>query len=142
MPKERKAKNFLPKPISPGGQKAMSAFISSKLQYPEEALNHRVEGTVALRLGINYKGIVTDATVKSSLGHGCDEEAQRIAKLLRFTVTGQFRKGKVLFHKNLNIHFRLPKVKKQQGTTINYNITKEGKASASHSYNYTITLPD
>ena len=141
MPKERKAKNFLPKPIYPGGPKAMNTFIANELKYPEEARQNRIEGTVVIRLDINYKGTVTAAHVKSSLGYGCDEEAQRVGMLLNFTVNGQYRRGKLLFHKNLNIHFRLPKPK-VQATKIQYQITKETKESSSASYNYTITLPD
>ena len=141
MPKERKAKNFLPKPIYPGGPKAMNTFIAQELKYPDEARRNQIEGTVVLRLDINYKGTVTAAHVKSSLGYGCDEEAQRVALMLDFKVNGQFRRGKLLFHKNLNIHFRRPKPK-AQATKIQYQITKETEESSSSSYNYTITLDD
>ena len=78
MQKERKDKHFIKKPIYPGGIKEMRALIGRELKYPSEALESKIEGTVYLRYNIDHKGNVTSSKVLSSLGHGCDEEAQRI----------------------------------------------------------------
>lgn len=123
MQRSKKAKNFLPKPIYPGGPKAMRAFIKETLTYPPEAAKKKIEGTVVLRIDINYRGDVIGSTVKSSLGSGCDEEAQRVAGMMKFEVDKKVRKGKILFHKTLNIRFRLPK--KKAKTTVSYNLVPE-----------------
>ena len=144
MQRQRKPKNFLPKPIYHGGPKAMGIFISKNLLYPPTALKNSIDGTVVLRLQIDYTGRVTGAKVKSGLGHGCDEEAQRVVKLLKFGIANKVRKGKILFHKTVNIHFRLPKPKKKvktpPTTQINYNITSSKSKKQSSSYNYTINI--
>ena len=99
------------KPVYPGGTKAMRAFVTEHLQYPEEAKTAKVEGTVVVRYSLDYRGKVVETKVKKGIGHGCDEEAQRVVKLLRFQVP-QARKRKVRIHQDVNIHFRLPKEKK------------------------------
>lgn len=110
MHKEKKDKHFIQKPVYEGGPKAMRAFISKNLRYPKEALAHKIEGTVSLNFTINYQGKVTEVKIISGLGYGCDEEAIRVVRLLKFEVA-KIRKMKVKFHKNLNVHFRLPKAK-------------------------------
>jgi len=109
MQKERKDKHFVKKPIYPGGLKAMRALIRNELQYPKEALEAKVEGTVYLRYDIDYTGKVVSSKVLSGIGHGCDEEAQRIVATFKFEVPKNPRKLRVKFHKTIKIHFRLPK---------------------------------
>lgn len=147
MKKERKEKHFIKKPIYEGGMKAMKQFIKENLQYPKAALEAKIEGTVALKYTIGNGGKVTEAKIISPLTHGCNEEAIRLVKLLKFKVP-KSRAGRVLFHNNIQIHFRLPKVPEKstnQGTQINYQIST-GKKEApkttqkKSSYNYTINI--
>lgn len=144
MKKEKKAHQFIVKPYYPGGSKAMGAFISSKLKYPKEALKEKIEGHVMIILDINHKGKVIKTKVKQSLGYGCDEEAERICKLLLFKLDQVVRKGRTIFHKTIRIGFKLPKkkVKKIEATKIQYQIIKKGDSNQSKppSYNYTINL--
>ena len=108
MKKAKKDKNFIKKPIYPGGNKALKEFIKKELKYPAEALKNKIEGVVPVRYTINKKGKVVDTQVLLHLGHGCDEEAERIIRLLKFHVPKN-RNIKVHFHKKLNIRFKLPK---------------------------------
>ena len=73
-----KDKHFLKQPIYKGGQKVMDKVIQENLKYPKEALANKIEGSVYLRYGIDYKGNVIETKVISSLGYGCAEEAVRI----------------------------------------------------------------
>ena len=98
------------KPVYPGGITAMRKFVSANLKYPADALAAAVEGTVTVRYSLDYRGKVVDAKVKKGLGHGCDEEALRVVRLLRFEVP-QERKKKVRIHQDVNIHFKLPRRK-------------------------------
>lgn len=108
MQKERKEKSFIRRPTYPGGPKAMQEFLRQNLRYPAEALKKGIEGTVSIRYEIDYKGNVTDVEILTSVGHGCDEEAIRLAKLLKFDVP-PVRKLKVTFHNTLKVHFRIQK---------------------------------
>ena len=102
----------------------MREFIGKHKKYPKEALEKKIEGTVYLRYTINFKGKVIDAKVLSSLGHGCDKEAIRVVKLLKFKVQKNYI-GKIKFFKTIQIHFKLPKEKPKTNpsTQISYNIT-------------------
>lgn len=154
MQKERKDKHFIKKPIYPGGLKAMRELIKKELQYPAEALEAKIEGTVYLRYEIDYNGKVISSKILSSLGYGCDEEAQRIVKKFKFEVPKGPRKMKVKFHKTIKINFRLPKEKevpkqalraqKPGSTRLSYTITSNKKSDpkppkpSPKSYTYTI----
>jgi len=129
MKKGRKDHQFIKKPYYEGGMTAMKTFIKKNLSYPPVALQKKIEGSVYIRYAINYKGKVVDTKIVTGIGHGCDEEAIRLVKLLEFNVPKN-RNLKALFHKNLQIHFRLPKtlppkkvVPPTSPMTIQYNYT-------------------
>ncbi len=145
MKKERKDKNFIKKPIYPGGSLAMRNFIREYLVYPPDALKKGIEGTVSLKYSIDHKGNVTDTHIIAGIGHGCDEEAQRLVRHFKFEVP-KTRGVRVTFHKDIHVHFRLPK-KKPAATPVTtqyvYNVhappTQAAKPRGS-AYNYTITI--
>ena len=146
MQKEKKGKHFIKKPIYPGGRDALKKFIGANLKYPKGALENKIEGTVSLKYTIDYKGNVIESHVISGLGHGCDEEALRLANMLKFEVPKSGRKVRVHFHKDLHIHFRLPKKKPQKKLQMSYQYTqsapkaKSGKEKSGGGYGYTITV--
>lgn len=94
----------------------MNALIKENLKYPAEALKNKIEGKVQLRYEIDYKGNVVKAKVISSLGYGCDEEAQRLVKLLKFHMPKIPRKVRLKFNKTIRINFKLPKKKPKKVT--------------------------
>lgn len=132
MKKERKDHQFIKKPYYEGGLTAMKRFIKKNLVYPPSALQQKIEGTVYIRYTINYKGIVVDTKIVAGIGHGCDEEAIRLVKLLQFTVPRN-RNLKAVFHKSLQIHFRLPK------TSLPEKKVNPPSTSMTIQYNYTTT---
>lgn len=107
MEKDKKKTVFVRQPEYPGGPKEMGKFIQQNLRYPERALEGNVEGTVVVEFDIDNKGVVVGTRVLQSLGHGCDEEACRVVKLLKFDVPKN-RGMRVLFHKKSHIHFKKP----------------------------------
>lgn len=129
MEKDKKKKTlFLKQPEYSGGPKAMTKFIYENLRFPQAALEANVEGSVYLEYDIDYKGNVVEVRVLKSLGHGCDEEAIRVIKMLKFDVEAT-RGLRVLFHKKSNIQFKKapqpkaqPSVQAAQGQVqINYS---------------------
>lgn len=145
MKKERKPESFLQKPSYTGGPQAMRKFLSQHIRYPEAAKAEKIEGTVRVRMDIDYQGKVIGTKILAGLGYGCDEEAQRVVSLLTFQLP-KLRKIRATFHKTINIHFHYPKEAPAPAPELNYAITqsktaapKEDKASG-NSYNYTISL--
>jgi TonB family protein len=133
MKKETKKNQILHRPEFPGGRKALLQTITDNLQYPERAREANIKGTVRLRYGINYKGEVVDVKVVKGIGYGCDEEAIRLVKLLKFNVD-KTRGIKVLFHRTIQIHFHPP----QKAVGLAGPQTNEATAPAV-TYHYTST---
>ncbi len=105
LKKERKDDSFIKKPFYKGGNQAMSAFVQSQLVYPKDAVIP-IEGTVIVKYDIDHHGNVVDARVIKSLGTAFDEEALRVVRLLKFEVPKTPRRLKVMFHKDIQIHFK------------------------------------
>lgn len=82
--KPHKERKFLKLPSYPGGNKAFIRFISDNLVYPVQALNDRIEGTVYLEYTVDNVGKVGDEFVAHGIGHGCDEEALRLIRMLQY----------------------------------------------------------
>lgn len=107
MKKSQKAKDFAQEPVFEGGMEKISAFVSKQVKYPAQALEAQVEGTVTIKYDIDGRGRVKNATVTKGLGFGLDEEAIRVVNLFRFTAN-QKRGINVLWHRSININFKLP----------------------------------
>ncbi len=148
MKKGKKEKHFIQKASYEGGMEAMKKFIGEHMVYPIEAKENEIQGVVTVKFTINHKGKVIEAKAIRKLGYGCDEEALRLVKLLKFKIPKN--KGlKVLFHKDLNIHFSMPNttiktVKFPQ--EIQYQYTQKQKTTStpkekkSTGYTYTINI--
>ena len=134
MDKDSRDKRFIRKPIFRGGNKEFSKFLYGNLKYPKEAFAKRIEGTVIVRYDINHKGDVIKAKVISSLGHGCDEEAVRVIKLLKFDIPKGPRKLKIIFHRTTKVKFQLPKEKPKvtppKASSMSYQYVKKPKIAA------------
>jgi TonB family protein len=146
MHKPAKDKHFIKQPWYEGGPKAMKQYIAEQLCYPDEALAQRVEGTVSVRFDIDHKGDVIDVKIIGhGLGHGCDEEAIRLVKSMKFKVDTP-RGLRVIHHKTLQIHFRLPQAQAAAQTELQVNYVtpesapNEEQKPASGGYSYSITF--
>lgn len=143
MENKKKPKQFLEKPQYPGGTKALREFIKSHLQYPEDAMEQRIEGVVTVAYQVSDEGEVENPTVIKGLYPSCDAEAVRLVKLLKY---GKAHNRGVRLKSNckVNIKFKLaptepvkmavsytttpskPKTEKQprpKGEGISYTIT-------------------
>ena len=113
-----KKRKFIKKAIYPGGKTALREFIKNNLKYPKEAICKKIEGDVLLKFKVNSSGEIMEPIVIKGIGHGCDKEAIRIVKLLKYQKKIN-RKLKVTTHKKITIRFRLP----DENPKINYIIT-------------------
>lgn len=154
MEKDKKKPLFIHQPEYPGGPKELSRFIQTNLRYPASALEEGVEGTVLVDYDIDYQGKVVATRVLQGIGGGCDEEACRVVRLLKFDVPKN-RGLKVLFHKKARIQFRKPAQKpapqvqppQQVQFQVNYTVTPARqepepsvKPAGGKSYEYTISI--
>lgn len=134
----RKPESFINPVKYPGGDKALDKFISENLQYPEEALKNKVEGTVSIEIDIDVFGKVTASRILHGIGHGCDEEAKRLVSLLQFEKK-KYRGLRVTHHRTLNIHFRLHTAS-PPAQQLNYQYKETEKKSPAKTHTYTIKI--
>lgn len=106
--KSSKPEDFIQNAYYKGGDDALKSFISAQLRYPEAALAAGVAGTVHVKFQVDHKGEVVQAQALTHLGHGLEEEALRLTRLLRYEVPQRVRHLRVTYNKTLRIHFKLP----------------------------------
>ncbi len=140
MQKPKKERDFLDLPKLSGGKKAFREFIAKNMRYPEEALKHRIEGDVLIAFEVNDLGKVTAAKVIKGPGYGCDEEAERLIRLVPFNKTRkQGVRVKSTFRTKIRFELpapgglsyqyttkkKIPEEKKGQALTYTYTIRKQ-----------------
>ncbi len=130
-------KKFLKTPEYPGGKKALSNFIKSNLQYPKEALEKKIEGIVYCTAEIDDTGKVFQVKITKGLPGGCNEEAIRLIKCLKFGPVKN-RGVRLKTKRKFRIRFQLPIT-----TEIRYSLktdtNKKENKTTSKIYNYTLT---
>ena len=58
----------------------MKSFFKENLIYPEAALEHSIEGFVAVEIRIDSTGQLLKTRVRKGPGYGCNEEAERLVQ--------------------------------------------------------------
>lgn len=145
MAGQKDKKNFLNKPHYEGGNRALDEFISQHLVYPDAAREAGITGLVKLRVHIDHKGRVYKTELLKGLGHGCDEEAARVAGLLQFSIEKN-RNLRVSFYKDLNFLFKPAPPKASAPDRPAHSAVQEirytyvSDNTAGSSYSYTIPL--
>ncbi len=96
------------KPMFPGGEAELAKFIQANIQYPQNAIDDGVEGTVVVTFAVNEKGKVFSPKLKDEkVGYGFDEEAMAaVGKMPRWT-PGRIKGKNVKTYYNLPITFTL-----------------------------------
>lgn len=65
-----------------GGMPEMVSFIGKNLKYPEQAVKVNVIGKVIVKIIIEKDGSVNSVSFLKGIGFGCDEEVERIVKIM------------------------------------------------------------
>ena len=104
-----KEKKFINTAIYPGGKNAIQEFIKKNLSYPKEALNNQIEGNVIVKYKVNPLGSVINTFILKGIGYGCDKEAIRVVKKLKYPKHIN-KKIRVTTSKKITIKFRLPQL--------------------------------
>lgn len=132
-----KSRNFLPKPVYRGGQRAMNAFLKANIKYPEAAKAAKIEGTVRVNYSLDQSGrVVKVQAVDGPKEGGLRKEAERVVKLLKFEIPKE-RKMRIQYHQHIDIHFKLPKPKAKPKSQppatsgMRYTVTKAKSEPAS-----------
>lgn len=63
---------------------SMSSFVEENFRYPSVALQRGISGKVVLKMVIEPYGLVSNVKVVKPVAGGCNEEAVRLVKLMRW----------------------------------------------------------
>lgn len=146
-PKNRQKKNFIRIPAFPGGKDAYRQFIKENIVYPEQAILNKVEGYVHVVYTVNNIGEIVDAEVTKGIGFGCDEEAIRVIRMMKYEPVRN-RGVRMKVEIKTRIQYNLPENvpnNNQAEIQLNYLSTTPEKQNSPEPksqavYNYTINL--
>lgn len=93
----------------PGGTDSLNAFIDANLRYPQEAIEHQVEGQVIVKCIINDSGEITEPVVVNGLSGECDAEALRLVTSLPRFFPAEYNSEPVFLATQIVVKFVLPK---------------------------------
>jgi periplasmic protein TonB len=77
------------KPYFPGGDEGMSKFIKEYIKYPDLAIDYGIQGTVYISVIVESDGRLSNFKIVKGIGAGCDEEAERVLKLMPNWIPGK-----------------------------------------------------
>jgi len=138
----KKDPKFLKLPKFPGGKEAFQEFVKQNLKYPRQAFENKIEGTVYVMYRVDGLGNVIEVQVTKGIGFGCDEEAARVLKLMKFD-KAKNRGLRITATMRTRINFKLPKAPEIQfeyktQTKPKTSGVEPQKKQSGESYQYTI----
>ncbi len=69
-------------PSYTGGESERLKFLKDHIEYPKNAAENGIQGTVYFQFVVDTKGNITDVKILRGIGGGCDEEALRVIKMM------------------------------------------------------------
>ncbi|MDZ4204652.1 MAG: energy transducer TonB [Bacteroidales bacterium] len=91
-----------------GGTEAFSKMIKTNLIYPQSALMDSIEGRVYVQFWVETNGNTINHIVVRGIRKDLDEEALRVARLIKFDKPAMQRGKPIKVRYNLPIVFKLP----------------------------------
>jgi len=95
------------KPSFPGGEEARIDFFKQKVQYPKEAFDQRIQGTVYATFVVETDSTISNAKILRGLGYGCDEEVLRVIGLMPKWIPGKQQGKAVRVQYSIPVIFKL-----------------------------------
>ncbi len=94
-------------PTFGGGSQALEMYFNNNIDFPQEAIDNNVEGTVLVSFTIDEDGTIGNAKATGGkLGYGLDEEAVRVVKSMQTWTAGTIKGKKVKAWYTLPVTFR------------------------------------
>lgn len=94
-------------PQFPGGESALINYLKKNKNYPADAKQKKVQGTVYVNFVVSKKGTVLYPYVIHGISKSCDAEALRIIKSMPAWKPGKLKGKPVLVRYNLPVRFAL-----------------------------------
>lgn len=76
-------------PLFPGGDAARTRFLQQNIQYPAQARDRNIHGTVYVSFVVEKNGGLSMIKILKGIGYGCDEEALRVIRSMPRWIPGK-----------------------------------------------------
>lgn len=92
----------------PGGEKALSAYISKNLKYPQPSINNGIEGVVNVRFTVKPDGALDKFSIVRLVDPDLEAEALRLVKGMPAWTPATVGGNPVESQSNVEVVFTLP----------------------------------
>ena len=107
IPKEETFMVVEQAPAYIGGNAAMAEFLRKNLKYPQQASRANIQGRVFISFIVGSDGRIEDVKTLKGIGFGCDEEAERVIRLMPKWKAGRQSGTPVRVRFNLPVVFQM-----------------------------------
>lgn len=104
-----------PHPIFTNEKINLAGFVAANLIYPDAAIKQNLSGVVTVGFVVETHGKISNTHIVNSLGAGCNEEALRIVRMIKW-MPGTLNRMAVRTRMSISISFSL-----EQGPDGNFN---------------------
>ena len=94
-------------PQFPGGPSALFEYLSTNIQYPNDAYENGIQGRVIVTFIVEKDGSISNAKVSKTVNPSLDEEAQRLVKSMPHWIPGKQHGEPVRVKYTVPVTFRL-----------------------------------
>ncbi len=95
-------------PAYSGGQSALENYIMNTIEYPSQAIDNNVEGTVHIQFAVDEQGKISNVKPTGTrLGYGLEEEAVRVVSRMPAWTPGKVKGKNVKTWRTLPITYKL-----------------------------------
>jgi protein TonB len=95
-------------PSYPGGHTALENYITNNIEYPQEAIDNNVEGTVYVMFTVDENGKVANVkTTGTALGYGLEEAAIKVVEGMSSWTPGMVKGKKARVWHTIPITYKL-----------------------------------
>lgn len=95
-----------PHPVFTNDKINLAGFIAANLKYPDAAVKQNLSGVVKLAFIVEPHGRISNTRIVNSLGAGCNEEAIRIVRMIKW-MPGTINNKAVRTRMSISINFSL-----------------------------------
>lgn len=92
-------------PEFPGGESQLFAFLQKHLQYPSDARDQKISGTVYVSFVVDTGGRITDVRLARGIHPSIDQEAMRVVNAMPAWRPGEMAGKPVKVKLNLPVRF-------------------------------------
>lgn len=94
-------------PQFPGGPSALFEYLSTNIQYPNDAYENGIQGRVIVTFIVEKDGSISNTKVSKTVNPSLDEEAQRLVKSMPHWIPGKQHGEPVRVKYTVPVTFRL-----------------------------------